>query len=128
MTPVYVVKTQCRECMRRRECASVSRFGGGNWRRGGRSYSSSICEQCAVSLLVGYYGPSASSLSRWSALGLIDAVAAWSGLTRDQVKEFFMMLNRHREEIRREYSDRPWTTPYFDPWPKYQAHLERVKG
>ena len=40
---------QCRACMRRRpenEVYDISRTGGGTFRRGGRSYRSSICIDC----------------------------------------------------------------------------------
>lgn len=40
----------CRSCMKRREVFSITRRGGGNYRRGGRTYRSSICLECAVTL------------------------------------------------------------------------------
>lgn len=44
------MKGTCRECMKRREVYSITRRGGGTYRRGGRSYSSSICGECAIYL------------------------------------------------------------------------------
>lgn len=38
----------CADCKRRRDTFSIRREGGGSYKRGGRSYSSSICAECAV--------------------------------------------------------------------------------
>lgn len=41
---------RCRWCLQRREVYAIRRRGGGTYRRGGRSYWSSICGECAVAL------------------------------------------------------------------------------
>lgn len=43
----------CRYCGLRRDVFKLNRRGGGSWRRGGRSYRSSICGGCAVELVDG---------------------------------------------------------------------------
>ena len=63
--PTNAYPGQCRACERRRPVCSVSRSGGGTYRRGGRSYSSSICGECAVSMLSRANNPS-QSLDRFS--------------------------------------------------------------
>ena len=45
---------QCRQCMRRRpsdECTTVTRHGGGTYRRAGRRYNTTICIGCIIELI-----------------------------------------------------------------------------
>jgi hypothetical protein len=58
----------CRNCGRRRDVFSAQRHGGGNYRRPGRLYSSSICMECAKGLIE-YVSPDHSYVggNRWSA-------------------------------------------------------------
>jgi hypothetical protein len=49
--PTNAYAGQCRHCMTRGPVVGIARSGGGTYRRGGRSYSSSICGDCAVELL-----------------------------------------------------------------------------
>jgi len=60
---------QCRECYRRRETRHATRFGGGTYRRGGRTYHSSICAECAEQRL-SHVTPGHTSTGRWSIQGL----------------------------------------------------------
>ena len=61
----------CRNCGKRREVRSARRFGGGNYRRPGRYYSSSICQECAHDLLTNYPpNRGQSTISRWDVLSL----------------------------------------------------------
>ena len=41
----------CRSCLRKRDVYAIRRSGGGTYRRGGRSYASSLCGECAVGML-----------------------------------------------------------------------------
>lgn len=54
----------CRDCLRRRPVYRGSRYGGGNYRRPGRNYSSSICGECAVENLRSAT-PGHTSSARW---------------------------------------------------------------
>lgn len=40
----------CRSCMKKTQVYRITRRGGGNYRRAGRRYRSSICGPCAVHL------------------------------------------------------------------------------
>lgn len=65
-------KVTCRNCERRVEFTAAhtaSRFGGGNYRRAGRYYPSTICTECVLDLAprlrVG-----ASTVDRWGGFTL----------------------------------------------------------
>lgn len=64
----------CRDCMRRREVYSISRSGGGNYRRGGRDYRSSICAECAIEHVRTLGAHGGASSSRFSGIGLVRIV------------------------------------------------------
>lgn len=67
----------CTYCKRRRQVHSIGRTGGGTYRRGSRRYWSSICTDCAASLLK-YAGTHAgATASRYDAatLGTIAALS-----------------------------------------------------
>lgn len=49
--PPNALTGQCRACMRRRPVVSVSRAGGGNYRRASGNRRSRICGECAVNFL-----------------------------------------------------------------------------
>lgn len=51
---------RCAHCQRRRDVHRIGRTGGGTYRRGGRHYWSSICLDCAKSLLT-YLGSHAGA-------------------------------------------------------------------
>lgn len=53
----------------------ASRFGGGTYRRPGRYYASSICEECASRLLASVT-PGHTKVSRWGIHSLKHALAA----------------------------------------------------
>lgn len=42
---------QCRSCMKRTRVAAISRQGGGSYNRRPRNYRTSICIDCAVSMM-----------------------------------------------------------------------------
>ncbi len=60
---------RCAHCGRKRPTYGIGRFGGGTYRRGGRTYWSSICGECATDLLE-YVTPGQSSTSRYSVVSL----------------------------------------------------------
>ena len=60
---------KCGQCGMRREVKDVSRHGGGTYRRAGRMYDSSICQECAHSLLP-RVGRGQTTHDRWSISGL----------------------------------------------------------
>ena len=60
---------RCSRCGRGRETARVQRFGGGNFRRAGRFYDTSICGECARTLL-DYANPGQRLVSQYSVSGL----------------------------------------------------------
>ncbi len=74
---------QCRCCMRRRETYSISRSGGGTYRRGGRQYRSSICGECATMLAAGRWRPkyAGESSQRYGMSTLIEIAVAYSATT-----------------------------------------------
>ena len=55
---------RCSYCGKRGEVFRIQRYGGGNWRRAGRWYSTSIHAECAASLM-GYVNPGQSQMSRY---------------------------------------------------------------
>lgn len=70
------VPGQCRYCLRHRQVFRISRSGGGTYRRGGRSYWSSICGDCATTLLQ-YLGSHAGA-----------AVSGFNGRTLRKIAAF----------------------------------------
>lgn len=56
------------------ELRSASRFGGGNYRRPGRWYDSTICMECIVGLVAGRTEPDYAGqlVSRWPLRRLIE--------------------------------------------------------
>lgn len=78
----------CSYCKKRRDVFGISRQGGATYRRGGRSYHSSICGDCAVTCLS--YAPfhAGATASSYSIFGLvriverIDSDEARAALTR----------------------------------------------
>ena len=66
---------KCRNCLRRRETFTASRFGGGNYRRPGRFYSSQLCLECAEGLLARIQ-PGHLTVSRWSNTSILQTVTA----------------------------------------------------
>lgn len=65
---------RCRHCNRVRTVTTCQHFGGGNWRRPGRWYSSSICEEC-IDTLLPYEQEGHHQISNWSLSGLKRAKA-----------------------------------------------------
>jgi len=82
-------RVQCRDCMRRRpveETGSVSRSGGGTYRRGGRSYHSTMCVECARGYVRRYpndFDPSVRTgrltVNRWGPHGIARLVERVDG-------------------------------------------------
>lgn len=64
----------CRECNRKRDVYSASRRGGGSYNRAPRRYVSSICGECATSLLDG--ATPDHDPQGWDATHLDDIVAS----------------------------------------------------
>lgn len=60
MTDLTPLPGRCAHCQRRRDVYRIGRSGGGTYRRGGRQYWSSICLDCAKSLLT-YLGSHAGA-------------------------------------------------------------------
>lgn len=95
----------CAHCKRRREVYSCQRFGGGSYRRGGRYYRSSICGDCAVSLIryLPYHaggdssGFSGSTLRDIVAIESPDALIQWTA-ERDRRRA---LDEARRQEARR---------------------------
>lgn len=118
---------QCRHCMSRRDVYSISRSGGSTYRRGGRSYSSSICGECAVSLLFGW-SPGQLTASGFSARGLVLIVRE---IDTDEAREALTQADiRERAEESQRDGDRTLTQAYFDraaerrligAWIRYQT-------
>lgn len=70
---------RCTHCERRREVYRISRHGGGTYRRGGRSYWSSICGPCAIDLAA-YWSRGHSLISRYDASRIREIAAALTGV------------------------------------------------
>jgi hypothetical protein len=70
-------KGKCNECGKHREVRTASHFGGGSYKRPGRWYRSSICEECALRLIASLT-PGHSSVSRW---GIVTLRNAWGDLS-----------------------------------------------
>lgn len=65
----------CRRCMKRRPVYPAQRMGGGSYKRGGRFYRSSLCGDCAETL-IGYVAPHQRTVSQWSVTSVQAIVAA----------------------------------------------------
>jgi hypothetical protein len=88
---------QCRHCGRRREVASISRSGGGTYRRGGRSYSSSICIECAVSI-VEFGGTHAMASSGGFDVSRCAEIARLDGRGRALAASYSLIVEGRRAE------------------------------
>lgn len=80
--------TRCPNCKRRRDTYPIRRSGGGTYRRGGRSYASSVCEECATTALAYASFHAGASSDGYSVLSLarlverFDTDAARDAVTR----------------------------------------------
>ncbi|HMM95323.1 hypothetical protein [Phycicoccus sp.] len=108
----------CSFCRKRRELVPIGRYGGGTYRRGGRTYWGGICEEDALRLAVSGWGQSSSS--RYSVSGLRSAVETFSGWSRERTEEFLTDQNRKHWEVLNA-REHPWQSGHYDPWPDYVA-------
>lgn len=95
---------QCRSCLRTRDVHTASRSGGGTYRRGGRSYRSSICAACALQLLRGAGVHAGATTDRWSVTSLDSIV---STLGTEEAAEVFT-AHRERRAQRRWIEEASW--------------------
>jgi hypothetical protein len=91
----------CRSCQRRRDIYPIRRTGGGTYNRGGRSYRSSICADCAMRLLTGAGVYAGASSSRFGVSELERIVASLGTVEAAEVLDMFRQ-RRANDVIRRE--------------------------
>ena len=94
----YPYDGTCRDCLRKRQVYRAWRSGGGNYRRGGRNYASSICEECTLGRL-GRATPG-SSAGRWDTHSLEDIVASLGTTEAAEVLTAWRDRKDHRRWLR----------------------------
>jgi hypothetical protein len=77
---------KCTYCEKRREVYAAQRKGGGNYRRAGRWYSTSLCGECAVYLLE-FMTPGHQLVSRLGVSGVKAIAAAYLQEQSNKIQE-----------------------------------------